>query len=63
MDINNFKNYFDLPEEAYQYVIYSKKINVIKNGHFAYSTLIKSDQDQLLKNKLEIILRKEKNLI
>ena len=60
MDINNFKNYFDLPEDAYQYVIYSKKINVIKNGHFAYSTLIKSKRPITKKQVRDYIKKREK---
>ena len=42
MDINILKNFYDIPDNANEFVLYSKKINVIKNGHFAYSTYIKS---------------------
>ena len=60
MDINILKNFYDIPENANEYVLYSKKINVIKNGHFAYSTFIKSKRAITKKQVREFIKKKEK---
>jgi hypothetical protein len=61
MNINNFKNFINLPDNANEYVLYSKKINVIKNGHFAYSTLIKSKRSITKRQVREYIKKREKS--
>ena len=60
MDINILKNYYDIPDNANEFVLYSKKINVIKNGHFAYSTFIKSKRAITKKQVRKFIKKKEK---
>jgi hypothetical protein len=60
MNINILKNFYDIPDNANEYVLYSKKINVIKNGHFAYSTFIKSKRPITKKQVREFIKKKEK---
>ena len=61
MNINNFENLFNIPNNANEYVLYSKKINVIKNGRFAYSTYIKSKRPITKKQVKEFIKKKEKS--
>lgn len=60
MDINVLKNFYDIPDNANEFVLYSKKINVIKNGHFAYSTYIKSKRPITKKQVKNFIKKKEK---
>lgn len=60
MDINILKNFYDIPYNANEFVLYSKKINVIKNGHFAYSTIIKSKRAITKKQVKEFIKKREK---
>lgn len=60
MDINILKNFYDIPDNANEFVLYSKKINVIKNGHFAYSTIIKSKRAITKKQVKEFIKKREK---
>ena len=60
MDINILKNFYDIPDNANEFVLYSKKINVIKNSHFAYSTIIKSKRAITKKQVIEFIKKREK---
>ena len=59
--MKELEHLFNLPNDANQYVIYSKKINVIKNGTFAYSTLFKSKRPITKKQVKKYIRNREKS--
>jgi len=61
MDIEKLNHLFNLPDNANEYVLYSKKINVIKNGRFAYSTFLKSKRPITKKQVKNYIKKREKS--
>ena len=63
MNVKQLDKIFNLPKDSSGYIIYSMKLNVIKNGRWAYTTYIKYNRPITQKIVKRYIHKREKEFM